>query len=526
MYSSARSDTISPGAPASHGTRRAAIERGNHKTTVFEGCRHRRSWRRGYGNRGLRPGGGDAVRGVASPEAGSPGKKEVLAFRSRPELRPPAVDVSRAARGTADGYVFVAPKKGEAQAGAMILDDEGCPVWFRPMPDGLRAMDFKAQRYRDEAVITWWEGEVANGHGDGEYVILDGSYREVARVRAGNGYEGDLHEFLITDRDTALITIYGTEPWDLTDVGGPEDGEVIDGVIQEIDIETGDVLFEWHSLDHVELDESYAAPEDEDGLPFDYFHINSIDVDKDDNLLVSARKTSAVYKIDRDTGEVVWRLDGKRSDFEMDYESRSVYQHDAIPQPDGTVTILDNGISREVEGESRGIVLDLDEEEMSATLVRDYPHPAGLRAATQANMQTLPNGNVFIGWGSEPIFSEFDFDGELLFDAAFLAGAESYRAFRFPWEGIPEDAPAAAAERGPRDGEATVYASYNGATEVAEWEILVGSGSGEMESIGSTPRDGFETAIVVRTDESFVAVRARNRSGRMLGESEPIEPGE
>lgn len=466
----------------------------------------------------------ETVRKAALPEGESSSRRgEMLAFRSRPDLHPPAVEVSRPARDTADGYVFVAPKKGEAQAGPMVLDNDGRPVWFLPMPDGYRAMDFKAQTYRGEPVMTWWEGEVANGHGEGEYVILDASYREVTRVRAGNGYEGDLHEFLLTDRDTALITIYSTVRRDLTPVGGSLYGEVLDGVLQELDIETGEVLFEWHSLDHVALEESYDTPEDDAGSPFDYFHINSIYVDYDGDLLVSARKTSAVYKIDRDSGEVVWRLDGKRSDFEMSQRSQSVYQHDAIPRPDGTITILDNGISEEVKGESRGIVLDLDEDEMSANLVREYPHPDGVRAATQANMQTLPNGNVFIGWGSEPVFSEFGNDGELLFDAVLQAGAESYRAFRFPWEGRPADEPAVAAERGDGD-EVMLYASYNGTTEVTDWEVLAGPDPERLEPQGTTPREGFETAVTVRTTEPYVAVRARDRSGRALGFSGTVEP--
>lgn len=468
---------------------------------------------------------GETVRSAALPDATHSGWREVFAFRSRPEFGPPAVKVSRSARETAQGYVFVAPKKGEAQPGAMILDNEGQPVWFRPVPDGQRAMDFKVQSYRGEPVITWWEGVVAAGHGDGEYVILDSYYREVARVRAGNGYMGDLHDFVITDRGTALITIYGTVIRDLASVGGSEAGEVLDGIVQEIDIETGEVLFEWHSLEHVALEESYATPEDDAGLPFDYFHINSIEVDSDDNLLVSARKTSAVYKIDRETGEVIWRLDGKESDFDLDYGTRSVYQHDAIPRPDGTITILDNGISPEVDGESRGMVVELDEDEKTARLVRDYPHPSEMRAETQANMQTLPNGNVFIGWGSEPVFSEFDSEGELLFDAALRAGTESYRAFRFPWVGRPDEDPAIAVESGLAPGEVAVYASYNGATEVTEWEVLAGAGADRLESLGSVPREGFETFITARTDRPYVAVRARDRSGRVLGVSNAVESG-
>jgi hypothetical protein len=444
----------------------------------------------------------------------------VRTFRSRPDLGPPTVNVVTQAHDTAPGYIFVAPKKGAGQDGPLILDNNGQPVWFRPVRgEGVRAMDFKVQHYRGEPVLTYYQG-VGITYGRGEYVILDSSYREITRVRAGNGYVGDHHEFLITPQDTALITIYNPLPWDLSTVGGSTDGVVLDGIAQEVDIETGEVLFEWHSLDHVGLEESYSEPENPEG-PFDYFHINSIDVDHDSNLLVSARKTFTVYKIDRESGEIIWRLGGKKSAFEMDPGTRTRYQHDARRQSDGTITIFDNGGVKK-DDQSYGIVLD--EAEMVATLVRKYAHPDGRVAATQGNVQVLPNDNVFIGWGSEPAFSEFSSDGELLFNAKFShTSNETYRAFRFPWSGHPSDDPAVAAEPGAED-EVTLYASWNGASEVATWQVLAGPGPDRLRPVGSAPREGFETAITVRTTEPYVGVRARGRSGRVLGNSGAIKP--
>ena len=451
------------------------------------------------------------------------------AFRSRPDLSAPVVEVTMLAGGVAPGHVFAAAKNGPgeeypAQDGPMILDNEGRPVWLRPVAkEAEDAMDFKVQRYRGEPVLTWWQG-VHGGFGRGEYLILDASYREVARVRAGNGLDGDHHEFLITDRDTALIGIYGRTTRDLSPFGGPANGAVLDGIVQEIDIETGRVLFEWHSLDHVGLDESSYEPSDLDNA-FDYFHINSIDVDDDENLLVSARRTSAVYKIDRETGEVIWRLGGQKSDFTMGEGARFVYQHDARRRPDGTISVFDNRAGA-MEEPSRGVVLELDEEAMEATLVREYVHPGGTFAIFQGNVQTLPNGNAFVGWGSAPYLSEHGRDGEILFDARFPDEAESYRAFRHPWKGLPKDRPAVAAESGSK-GRVTLYASWNGATEVAAWEALAGPGSdpGGLESVGSAPRKGFETAITFSTEEPYVAARARDRSGRVLGTSEAVKRG-
>jgi Arylsulfotransferase (ASST) len=283
------------------------------------------------------------------------------------------------------------------------------------------------------------------------------------------------------------------------------------------------VLFEWHSLEHVGLEESYFRPPEPSGYGYDYFHINSIDIDHDNNLLVSARKTSTVYKIDRNSGEIIWRLGGKKSSFEMGPGTRTRYQHDARRQRDGTITIFDNGGANVAE-QSRGIVVELDEEGMTATLVREYTHPERLLASTQANMQVLPNGNVFIGWGSKPFLSEFSSNGELLFDAN-VVWKQSYRTFRFPWSGQPQEKPDVAAEPGP-DNELTLHVSWNGATEVATWEALAGPDPGRLRPVGSpAPRDGFETAIVVRTAEPYVGVRAQDRSGRVLGTSKAVKPG-
>ena len=492
----------------------------------------RKTTRRGFLVAAAAGAAGLALTGVAGCGATDPGRAsaaslrrpyEAWTFRSRPDLRPPAVRVLESRRGTSPGYIFLAPKEdpdevGPGQDGPMIVDNDGQVVWFRPAPPGdPDVMAFRAQTYRGRPVLTWWGG-VHGGYGQGEYVIFDETYREVKRFKAGNGYEGDHHEFLITARDTALITIYAEAPMDLSPYGGPEDGVALDGIVQEIDIETGEVVFEWHSLEHVDVGESYYAPVDDPTNRFDYFHINSVDVDADDNLLVSARRTSAVYKIDRDTGEVIWRLGGEKSDFTMGEGTDFAYQHDARRQADGTITLFDNYGPNDEEGRSRAIVLEVDEESMGARLVREYFAPAGMPIAdTQGNVQVLPDGNVFVGWGSEPYFSEFTKDGELLFHAAFAPWGESYRAFRLPWSGRPDDAPTVTTEGGQK-GKVKLYASWNGATEVTAWQVFAGSGPEELDLIESVPRQGFETVIEVKTAEPYVGVRGEDRSGRPMGQ--------
>jgi hypothetical protein len=318
------------------------------------------------------------------------------------------------------------------------------------------------------------------------------------------------------------LTAYELVAADLSSVGGSAEGAAWDGIVQEVDIRSGEVIFEWHSLDHVGIEESYVRPPRDPDYLYDYFHINSIDVDHDENLLVSARNSWGVYKIDRKSGEVIWRLGGKKSDFEMGLGAGTAYQHDARRQRDGTITVFDNGAHPQVHDQSRAIAVDLDMDGMTATLVHEYTSPERIVATSQGSAQVLPNGNVFVGWGSEPGFSEFSREGELVLNAHYPPDGESYRAFRLPWKGHPTDDPALAVEQRP-DDRVALYASWNGATEVESWEVLAGPRPGRLEPLGSVPKDGFETAMLAQTDDPYVAVRAKDRSGQVLGTSATVE---
>jgi hypothetical protein len=216
---------------------------------------------------------------------------------------------------------------------------------------------------------------------------------------------------------------------------------------------------------------------------------------------------------------VIWRLGGKRSDFAMGPGTAFALQHDARRQADGTITIFDDG---QAPGFSRGIVLRVDETSMTATLVREYLQPQRLLSTSQGNLQVLPNGHVFIGWGSVPRFSEFGADGRLVLDAGFTA-SQSYRDQRFPWVGRPAEPPAVAIDaQGPG---AVVFASWNGATEVARWDVLAGPKPASLRQVASGPRTGFETIIPVAklaADDAVIAVRAVDATGAALGASSAI----
>jgi hypothetical protein len=462
---------------------------------------------------------------AASAGAGTAAKRPAFQhFLSRPDLRPPPVHIVRRAPGTAPGYIFIAPKKEVDQAGPLILDDAGTVVWFHPL-DTHGVTDFRVQRFHGRPVLTWWRGESAKGIGNGRYVIVDDSYRVIGNVTAGNGLAGDIHEFIITKRNTALFTVYRRVDADLTALGGPTNGRIEEGVVQEVAIPSGKVLFEWHSAPHVAVDESYESPPKDDKEPFDYFHINAIEEDGAGKLLVSARHTHALYEIRRRDGAVLWRLGGKESDFKFGPGARFAWQHDARFHPDGTLTLFDNAASRPGQAKrSRVLVLRLDTRRHRATLVRSYTHrPKRLLSTSQGNAQFLPDGHVFVGWGSNDYFTEFDRSGRILLDGRFGSKeVDSYRAYRLPWVGHPFAPPAIAARAA--SGRAVVYASWNGATEVRGWRVLAGDDRTRLRAVAESPKRGFETRISVPTRARYVAVQALDEGGRVLRSSPAVRP--
>jgi hypothetical protein len=478
------------------------------------------------------PAGAPAPAGSAAPDDA----RGVLHFVSRPDLNPPAVTIARRRRQSAPvaedpPYILVAaagyPLTGPGEPGLMILNRNGGIVWYSPntgfpSSTGSARVDFQVQSYRGQPVLTWWEGKVVKGRGYGQAVIADSSYRTIAVVTGGNGLQADLHEFVITPQDTALITAYRTVPADLSPLGGPAKGVALSGLVQEIDIASGRVLFEWSSLDHVPVTDTYASfSGGTAAAPFDYLHVNSIAIAPDGDLLVSARNTCAVYKVARPSGEVAWRLGGKRSSFQMGDGATFWWQHHVRPQGANVLSIFDDGASPAKEAQSRAILLDLDTTAMRATLKQSYTHPAGLLAANQGSMQVLSDGRVLVGWGNLPYFSEYAADGTLLLDGQFPVGDQSYRAFTADWTGHPADQPALGAVTNPAGG-STVYASWNGATELDSWTVFAGGTADGLNQVGSQEHAGFETAITVNTAGPYFAVTAHDASGRVLGQSATV----
>ena len=453
-----------------------------------------------------------ALSGVFEPSSQAPPKPP--GWYTRPDLKIPTLTVLHSEEGVSEDPIFIAPYNNPyGQQGAVIVAGDGEPIWENPISNKVTT-NFQAQSYRGSPVLTWWEGSIELGHGVGEYVIADSAYRTVRRVQAGGGLRGDLHEFVITERDTALLTSYVVRNADLTAVGGSREGTIQDAIFQEIDLANGEILLEWHSLGHIPLRESYA----EVTADWDYFHINSVGLDGDGELLVSGRSTHTIYKIDR-SGEIVWRLGGKHSDFEMAPGTSFAWQHDARRQEDGTLSVFDNGATPAVEKLSRGLILEVDQASMTAMLADEYVHPKIL-SGSQGSVQLLANGNVFVGFGEAPHVSEFKRSGELLFDAILGSDYESYRAFRMPWTGRPAQAPAIATGGAPTRPMA--YASWNGATEVRAWQLLSGPAPDRLGPAGNVPAKGFESALPIAGAGPCLAVRALDAAGATLGQSEAL----
>ncbi|KAJ0307950.1 hypothetical protein COL516b_003925 [Colletotrichum fioriniae] len=370
-------------------------------------------------------------------------------FRSRPDLAPPRLNITiPAGNSGGKGFIFVAPyagfeqgNSGPNQPGAYIFRDDGELVWSSIGYYAGWVANFRPDTWNGKRYLRGFQG------------LLDGHHGRMF------GY----HTLLGSDYEVAKV------PW-----GGSEDQNwIISGGFQDTDIETGEVVFEWESLDHVDPKFSAFPLDFGEGLPgggktetdgWNYFHVNSVDKDDEGNYLVSARNTAAVFKINGTNGEIIWQLGGFHggSSFTLPKEDVFGYQHHArfrSRSSDGNIEVIslfDNGAhsaSVKTNPFSRGRIYQLNHTDGTAKALKTYDAPDGLSAHTQGNLQVLPNGNVFINWGQAGAVTEYSNDGDVLFHA-YLDSApvgnlvQSYRGFRFNWTGVPTEEPAIVAFRG------------------------------------------------------------------------------
>ncbi|KAI0449860.1 Arylsulfotransferase-domain-containing protein [Xylaria acuta] len=492
------------------------------------------------------------------------------------ELTPPRLNFPRwDEQNCSDGHYLIAQKgKIVSDPGPTIFDSRGELVWA-DYSYGV-VFNLQVQKFKGENYLTFWSSPdgSSHGYGRGTYYMLDSSYELFRKFEpAGEGLKGDLHEFRVTEHGTALVTIYNPVPADLTSVGGPEQGWVLDCMVQEIDVDTGELLFEWSAIEHVTVNDTirYLADEDDGTTPetaFDFFHINSVDVDGEGNYIVSGRHTSSVMCISP-KGETRWTLGGLSNDFHDLSDGAAtdfMYQHHAQPHANSTLSIFDNAASersgrRSSHGHSRGLLVRLDTADMTATLLRDFHDPSNPRAAvSQGSMQVLDD-RVVLGYGWLPFVTEFardddddddDDDGsgaaavvlcevELApWVAARWGLVNTYRAFKTrDWVGRPAEPPSVYLD--PADARA--FVSWNGATEVERWvlqgaewadlllllqrskteeeEVEVEEGFVDLDDVR---KESFETAFDILDDmPRYLRVAAVDRDGRVLMHSQVVD---
>lgn len=473
---------------------------------------------------------------AAAAPAATPRDNWTTDVKSVPGFRIPRVAVTVHDNGTAPGYIFVTPRtQYPGRTGPTIFDANGHVVWFHRQSKRVSAQDLRVQTFRGQPVLTWSlsppllrEGEIltrgATPHNTYN-VIADQSYRIIKRVRSiGRGLITNGHDFVLTSRNTALVLGSRKLPARLKRYGGPKRGSIVDDVVQEIDLNTNQAIFSWSAARHIPLSESMAKyPK---GGYWDPFHLNSVSEDSDGDLLISARHTSTIYKVNRTSGRIVWRLGGKSSTFKGS-GTGFYYQHDAVRQPDGTITLFDNHTTADDESHgkfSRAVRIRVDTVKRTATFLSSFRHPSGGPgvATSQGNTEVLPNGNVFVGWGISPWFSEYAPDGRLLFAAHFPSvWHHSYRAFKSDWVGRPTTNAALYARIGA--GRVAAYASWNGATEVVSWRLLGGDSADAMTEIGTAPKVDFETKLTFQGMPSYVQVEALDAGGNVIGHSPVVE---
>jgi len=460
------------------------------------------------------------IPGFPNPAAPS---SSYQSFVSAPGLHPPILEVTSADRDPSAGDLMMTVGPGPGEPGPLIYTPQGRLVWFDQLPQEVNALNLSAQSYEGQRDLTWWQGRVLSaGFGEGEDIVMDSNYQTVATVRAGNGYQADLHDFQIVSNHVAYITAYNVMRCDLTPVGGVRNGVIIDTAVQAVDIKTGLVRWEWHSLDHVGVGESHAPLPDE-ATPWDWFHLNSVDPEPNGDVLISARSTWATYQLAKGSGVIRWRLGGNKSSFAMGPGAATAWQHDARIHADGTVTVFDDGSNPRIHYQSRGVRVALDTARHQARVLAVYPHPGGpLLADSQGNMQMLPNEDVLIGWGAIPSVSELTKSGGLLLDAHLPPGSSSYRAFRYPWAGHPLSLPAVRARVLVTGDSTAVFASWNGATNVASWRVLAGNSRSSITPQATMPDSGFESSVTFPDAYAYVAVQALGAGGELLATSPTV----
>ncbi len=491
---------------------------------------------------------------------------DVWNFVTAPQLHPNKVSVQVQQPDTAPGLIFIGPyalspisSSLVGQDGALILDNAGNPVWFLPVSNTnqVEVSDFTLQTYLGQPVLAWWQGTLAgtvqsqlpNGTAlpGAKYVVYNNHYQQLFTVSARNGFTADNHEFLLTQLPNgdpaALFPAVKRVFMDLTPFGGVKNGSFVDCAVQEIDLKTGKLVFNWDMFDHVPLSDSIVPAPTSASSVWDVYHLNSIDQGPNGELLLSSRSTWAVFEISNPAvsggGQVLWQAGGRpqtqwpqftfSNGITGPFNSAYQWQHDAkfqpvtgsLPSGQVEISLFDDACCNDPFPEpftpGQGRIINLDFNTMTASVLQSYPHNPSLYPNSQGDVQALSNNDEFLGWGAEPYYSEYTQNGTLLYDALMPNVNISYRAFRYTWVGLPLTPPAVAVRQ--VNGQRTVYASWNGSTETTSWELFASPSPNALKLVSTTSRTGFETAITTTAAGPFYQVKAIGADGSVLGSS-------
>ncbi|KZT20110.1 hypothetical protein NEOLEDRAFT_1245450 [Neolentinus lepideus HHB14362 ss-1] len=457
--------------------------------------------------------------------------QETYTYNSQPNLKPVALSItSEPASDYECGYYFTCPQGTSVpMPGPAIYRSDGDLIWAGAAMGINECFDLRTQTLNGTEVLTMWVGDLINGYGAGRAIIMNSTYDIIYNFTSTFPNGADLHEFFIprVNNQTALLSAYYVLNTNLSEVGGTGDDWLLECAFQEIDIATGNVLFSWNASDHIPYSDSYENfwTDDSESNPWDYFHMNSVDKDADGNYLVSSRHYHQVYKVDGSTGEIIWAMGGKNSDWDMCSDCNYEWQHHARWRDNYTaISLFDNASNGDENDEStgRGMILDLDTNSMTVTLRTAFYPLQSLPIQSQGNTHLLTSGYWLLGWGSSPWISEYYSNGTMIYSAA-LGGQNfsngpvaNYRAYKSTtWQGFPKAVPDVAING------TTIYASWNGATEVQMWEVVVGDSSAPrtLSTAVNASRSTFETTLVIPSNAPYIQVRAYGGNARILGAS-------
>jgi hypothetical protein len=463
-----------------------------------------------------------------------------VTYHSAPTLRAQAAceNLGVSTHGTSPGTYLFLTQDGTNGAGAGIFQDDGTLVWWL-RTGAARDHDMTVVQYRGQSYIALWTGgPTAGGSFDaGSVTLYDEHYQVAGHIKIGSAYGADgidLHDFEITPQGDALVGSdtpiwmkvhrhwewvlgYLVEKWSL--------------VRDSSGIHTRKLLFAWNAINDVPRSDSHIGDPGA-GHIWDYFHGNAITQAPDGDLLVSGRNTWGIYEINDRRGtpgfdHVYWQV-GAAHDSHL--ARPWCYQHDLSALGHGVYSLFDDGgvgpgcLAGSTEHQARGLVFSVNTSKrpVRVRVIRAYTHNPPIYTGIAGSVQKLADGDALIDWGNIPEITEYGSRSKSVKMDLSLSGW-SYRAYRFPWDGQPTQPPALATQRTSTGTD--VWASWNGSTEVAAWQVLGGSDASHLSPIGNPiPKTGFETAMSISGQYATLEVQALNSSGAVLGTSASI-PG-